>query len=155
MLVRTPVARTTPGNRRASGSPVLGVLSLWRSRCHRAGHLHPSATHLLLERARYRPLTAPGRSGHWRLDLDQDSRKLSATYAQMQNRTAAIVSHARLCRATSDPLAHWLRPSALHNRMAEGQAMNQQRTHWWPSIDTLVIILSLTVICFGVWLMAG
>ena len=87
--------------------------------------------------------------------LDQDSRKLSATYAQMQNRTAAIVSHARLCRATSDPLAHWLRPSALHNRMAEGQAMNQQRTHWWPSIDTLVIILSLTVICFGVWLMAG
>ena len=33
--------------------------------------------------------------------------------------------------------------------------MNEQRTHWWPSIDTLVIILSLTVICFGVWLMAG
>ena len=32
--------------------------------------------------------------------------------------------------------------------------MNQQRTHWWPSIDTLVIILSLTVICFGIWLMA-
>jgi hypothetical protein len=29
-----------------------------------------------------------------------------------------------------------------------------KRTHWWPSIDTLVIILSLTVICFGVWLMA-
>ena len=46
-------------------------------------------------------------------------------------------------------------PSRMHNRMAEGQAMNQQRTHWWPSIDTLVIILSLTVICFGVWLMAG
>ena len=42
----------------------------------------------------------------------------------------------------------------MHNRMAEGQAMNQQRTHWWPSIDTLVIILSLTVICFGIWLMA-
>ena len=33
--------------------------------------------------------------------------------------------------------------------------MNEQRTHWWPSIDTLVIILSLTVICFGVRLMAG
>jgi hypothetical protein len=33
--------------------------------------------------------------------------------------------------------------------------MNEQRTHWWPSIDTLVIILSLTVICFGVWLMTG
>jgi hypothetical protein len=31
--------------------------------------------------------------------------------------------------------------------------MNEQRTHWWPSIDTLVIILSLTVICFGIWLM--
>jgi hypothetical protein len=33
--------------------------------------------------------------------------------------------------------------------------MNEQRTHWWPSIDTLVIILSLTVICFGIWLMVG
>ena len=32
--------------------------------------------------------------------------------------------------------------------------MNEQRTHWWPSIDTLVIILSLTVICFGIWVMA-
>ena len=31
--------------------------------------------------------------------------------------------------------------------------MNEQRTLWWPSIDTLVIILSLTVICFGIWLM--
>ena len=31
--------------------------------------------------------------------------------------------------------------------------MNEQRTHWWPSIDTLVIILSLTVIGFGIWLM--
>ena len=31
--------------------------------------------------------------------------------------------------------------------------MNEQRTHWSPSIDTLVIILSLTVICFGIWLM--
>jgi len=39
--------------------------------------------------------------------------------------------------------------------MAEGQAMDEQHAHWWPSIDTLVIILSLTVICFGVWLMAG
>jgi len=43
----------------------------------------------------------------------------------------------------------------LHNPVAEGQAMNEQRTHWWPSIDTLVIILSLTVICFGIWLMVG
>jgi len=29
--------------------------------------------------------------------------------------------------------------------------MNEQRTHWWPSIDTLVIILSLTVIGLGIW----
>jgi hypothetical protein len=39
--------------------------------------------------------------------------------------------------------------------MAEGQAMNEQRTHWRPSIDTLVIILSMTVIFFGIWMMAG
>ena len=32
--------------------------------------------------------------------------------------------------------------------------MDKKRTRWWPSIDTLVIILSLTVICFGIWLMA-
>ena len=32
--------------------------------------------------------------------------------------------------------------------------MNEQRTHWWPSIDTLVIILSLTVIILGIWMMA-
>jgi hypothetical protein len=31
--------------------------------------------------------------------------------------------------------------------------MDEHRTHC-PSVDTLVIILSLTVICFGVWLMA-
>jgi hypothetical protein len=32
--------------------------------------------------------------------------------------------------------------------------MDEKRTHWWPSIDTLVIIVSLTVICFGIWMMA-
>jgi len=32
--------------------------------------------------------------------------------------------------------------------------MNEKRIHWWPSIDMLVIILSLTVICFGIWMMA-
>jgi hypothetical protein len=26
-----------------------------------------------------------------------------------------------------------------------------KRTHWWPSIETLVIILSLTVIGLGIW----
>jgi hypothetical protein len=74
----------------------------------------------------------------------------------MQNSTAAIVSHAPLCHAATAPLVNqftWVHPPALHNPVVEGQAMNEQRTHWWPSIDTLVIILSLTVICFGIWLM--
>jgi hypothetical protein len=39
--------------------------------------------------------------------------------------------------------------------MVEGQAMDEQHAHWWTSIDTLVIILSPIVICFGVRLMAN
>ena len=35
--------------------------------------------------------------------------------------------------------------------MAEGQAMDEQHAHWWTSIDTMVIILSLTVIGLGIW----
>jgi hypothetical protein len=31
--------------------------------------------------------------------------------------------------------------------------MDEKRKYWWPSSDTVVIILSLTVICFGIWMM--
>ena len=31
--------------------------------------------------------------------------------------------------------------------------MNEKRIHWWPSIDMLVIILSLTAIVVGIWMM--
>jgi len=58
-LIQPPTARSTPGSGRASGSPVLGVLSLWRCRARRASYLHRSAAHLLLERARNRSLTVP------------------------------------------------------------------------------------------------
>ena len=32
--------------------------------------------------------------------------------------------------------------------------MNEKRRYWWPSIDTLVIIISLLVIGVGIWVMA-
>jgi hypothetical protein len=30
--------------------------------------------------------------------------------------------------------------------------MDEQRIHWWPSIDMLVIIISLIVILTGIWI---
>jgi hypothetical protein len=30
--------------------------------------------------------------------------------------------------------------------------MDEQRIRWWPSIDTTVIVVSLTVIMVGIWI---
>ena len=32
--------------------------------------------------------------------------------------------------------------------------MHEKRIYWWPSIDTLVIIISLLIIGVGIWVMA-
>ncbi len=33
--------------------------------------------------------------------------------------------------------------------------MDEKRTHWWPSIDTMLIVISLTVILLGVWIVVS
>jgi hypothetical protein len=35
----------------------------------------------------------------------------------------------------------------------EGLAMSWKRVRWWPSIDTMMIIVSLAVIGVGIWIM--
>jgi hypothetical protein len=32
--------------------------------------------------------------------------------------------------------------------------MDEKRTRWSPSIDVLVFIVSMTAICFAIWVMA-
>ena len=75
----------------------------------------------------------------------------------MQNSTAAIVSHAPLCHATTAPLVNQFilaPPSRIAQSYSGGdKAMEKLAKHSWPSIDTLVIIVSLTVIGVGIWIM--
>jgi len=51
-VIKPPAARSFPRSGRASGTPMLGVRSVWRSRARRTGHLYHAAAPRLLERNR-------------------------------------------------------------------------------------------------------
>ena len=51
-VIKPPAPRSFPGSGRASGTPLLGVRSVWRSRARRTGHLYHAAAPRLLERNR-------------------------------------------------------------------------------------------------------
>jgi hypothetical protein len=47
-----------------------------------------------------------------------------------------------------------VRTPSLQSLWQRAQAMTEpaKRMHWWPSIDMLVIIISLMVIGVGIWI---
>src|SRR6516162_5980660 len=51
-VIKPPAARSFPGSGRPSGTPMLGVRSVWRSRARRTGHLYHAAAPRLPERNR-------------------------------------------------------------------------------------------------------
>ena len=50
-------------------------------------------------------------------------------------------------------MVHTRLSSIIPYFLAEGLAMDKLAKHSWPSTDTLVIIVSLTVIGVGIWMM--
>jgi hypothetical protein len=74
----------------------------------------------------------------------------------MQNSTAPIMSHALLCHITTAPFCepfHGGPTPSIAQSFLIGPSHGQAREALVAIVDTLVIIVSLTVIGVGIWIM--